>query len=406
MSGATIPSHVPRRPRARCRPLQPRGAAATIHTRPGNRCSRTRPTSSSRRITAATGYSIAPSCSTRSGLITSGSRRVAPSPCRRHRRTSRSGADQTDPPEHRLLPHAHRDGTGTEISAEFRCRGASIGHPADRGIQGPRRMRVHGRLRHAPPNDHLPAHGRFAARGSSLADRAGSLMTRSNDTAKRAAAYQEILDYLEKWVNERREHPGKDLISRDRCDQGGRSRHQPIRSLGRMRASPVRRSRHRRRHDGLLRPLPRRKPSAPPATHRRPDIDPGGSGELLRRYSIPFVSRRVTRDLELGGVQMKAGDLVIFETCLHGLDQKPGPTRCGSISTAAPLNTWHSARASTNARVPTWRGRKYASSGRVAQAHPALHDQARRRAGHGHRRRDGRGSSAVGLGEVSHAPIR
>jgi cytochrome P450 len=52
---------------------------------------------------------------------------------------------------------------------------------------------------------------------------------------------------------------------------------------------------------------------------------PAAVEELLRRYSIPLVSRRVTRDLELGGVQMKAGDLVILETCLHGLDQNAWP---------------------------------------------------------------------------------
>jgi cytochrome P450 len=53
-----------------------------------------------------------------------------------------------------------------------------------------------------------------------------------------------------------------------------------------------------------------------------PALIPAAVEELLRRYSIPMVSRRVTRDLELGGVQMKAGDLVILETCLHGLDEQ------------------------------------------------------------------------------------
>ena len=45
----------------------------------------------------------------------------------------------------------------------------------------------------------------------------------------------------------------------------------------------------------------------------------------MRRFSIPLVSRRVTQDLELAGVQMKAGDLVILETCLHGLDERAWP---------------------------------------------------------------------------------
>lgn len=53
-----------------------------------------------------------------------------------------------------------------------------------------------------------------------------------------------------------------------------------------------------------------------------PALIPDAIEELMRRFSIPLISRRVTQDLELDGVQMKAGDLVILETCLHGLDER------------------------------------------------------------------------------------
>lgn len=44
--------------------------------------------------------------------------------------------------------------------------------------------------------------------------------------------------------------------------------------------------------------------------------------EFLRRYSIVNANRRVTRDLEFRGVQMKAGDFVLASTPLANLDPK------------------------------------------------------------------------------------
>ena len=152
-----------------------------------------------------------------------------------------------------------------------------------------------------------------------------ALMTRSSDMAQLAQAYGEITGYLEKWVRERTAHPGTDLISDiSRVVVGDRRiTHEEMLSecslalfggldtvagtMGFFARFLAENPRHRQQ---LV---------------EEPSLIPNAVEELLRRHSIPMISRRVTRDLELGDVQMKAGDLVILETCLHGLDERAWP---------------------------------------------------------------------------------
>ena len=42
----------------------------------------------------------------------------------------------------------------------------------------------------------------------------------------------------------------------------------------------------------------------------------------MRRYQISNVARVVARDLELSGVAMNAGDMVLLATCLGGMDDR------------------------------------------------------------------------------------
>lgn len=60
--------------------------------------------------------------------------------------------------------------------------------------------------------------------------------------------------------------------------------------------------------------------------HRRqlvesPDLIPNANEELLRRFPIAILAREVKADVELGGVTMKAGEMVMVPTPLDGLDE-------------------------------------------------------------------------------------
>lgn len=56
-----------------------------------------------------------------------------------------------------------------------------------------------------------------------------------------------------------------------------------------------------------------------------PDLIPAAIEELLRAYPIVVSGRRVTRDVEFHGVQMKAGDVVTLPTMLAGRDEREFP---------------------------------------------------------------------------------
>lgn len=47
--------------------------------------------------------------------------------------------------------------------------------------------------------------------------------------------------------------------------------------------------------------------------------------EILRRHGVATVARRVIADIEHGDVTVKAGDMIVLPTCLHGLDEQQWP---------------------------------------------------------------------------------
>lgn len=60
--------------------------------------------------------------------------------------------------------------------------------------------------------------------------------------------------------------------------------------------------------------------------HRRqlvehPELIPNANEELLRRFPIAILAREVRADVELAGVQLKAGDMVLVPTPMDGLDE-------------------------------------------------------------------------------------
>lgn len=54
----------------------------------------------------------------------------------------------------------------------------------------------------------------------------------------------------------------------------------------------------------------------------RPAMIPGAVEELFRRYPIVTIGREVRRDMDFGGVRLKAGEMVIAPTVLHGMDDR------------------------------------------------------------------------------------
>ncbi|MEY4239008.1 MAG: hypothetical protein RL339_1609 [Pseudomonadota bacterium] len=52
-----------------------------------------------------------------------------------------------------------------------------------------------------------------------------------------------------------------------------------------------------------------------------PDLIPNANEELLRRFPIAILAREVKADVELGGVRMKAGEMVMVPTPMDGLDE-------------------------------------------------------------------------------------
>ncbi|HSV44178.1 MAG TPA: cytochrome P450 [Ramlibacter sp.] len=151
------------------------------------------------------------------------------------------------------------------------------------------------------------------------------VMTRSGDPVQKGQCYQEILGYLGKWIHQRREQPGTDLISEVLKIRVGDRPITDSEALGECSIILFGGLDTVAATMGFCARFLAEHPE-----HRRqliddPSLIPAAVEELLRRHSIPMVSRRVTRDLELGGVQMKAGDLVILETCLHSLDERAWP---------------------------------------------------------------------------------
>jgi cytochrome P450 len=151
------------------------------------------------------------------------------------------------------------------------------------------------------------------------------IMTRGGKVEAKQQALGEIFGYLERWLGERAQHPAEDLISRIlQVRVGDRPiSHQEALSecalvlFGGL--DTVAGTMSFIARFLALNPEHRRRLA------REPQIIPHAIEELLRRHSIPTVSRVLTRDVTLDGVTMKAGDLVQLTTVFHGLDERAWP---------------------------------------------------------------------------------
>lgn len=150
-------------------------------------------------------------------------------------------------------------------------------------------------------------------------------MTRGGSETDRNRTVQEIFGYLDGWIRKRREQPGEDLISQIiQVKVGDRPiSHEEILSecalvlFGGLDtvASTM----------GFIARFLAENPEHRRELAARPELIPQAIEELIRRFSIPTIGRVLTRDLELGGVVMKAGDRVMLNVCFAGLDERAWP---------------------------------------------------------------------------------
>lgn len=132
-------------------------------------------------------------------------------------------------------------------------------------------------------------------------------------------------DYLQGWIERRRAAPGDDLLSRIvRMQVDGRAATQDevlgecaqvlFGGLDTVAGTMGFFARFLATHDA----------------HRAelvadPSLIPAAIEELLRRHAIPIIGRRLTRDLDVRGATLRAGDKIMLHCALHGLDERAWP---------------------------------------------------------------------------------
>ena len=145
------------------------------------------------------------------------------------------------------------------------------------------------------------------------------------DMGRRFAAMKDMLAYVDGWVRKRVAQPGDDLISivvtmdadgrpLTHDEQVGYITQLMFGGLDTVGGTMAMICRH-------LAENPRDRAYVAEHVAGEPAI----IEELLRRFSIPTLSRVVTRDVDFHGVQMKQGERIMMPTMVHGLDQRRWP---------------------------------------------------------------------------------
>ncbi|MEA1652891.1 cytochrome P450 [Nitrospirillum sp. BR 11164] len=146
--------------------------------------------------------------------------------------------------------------------------------------------------------------------------------SRSPTAQQRQTAFQQILDYLERWIAKRRAEPGDDLLSTiihsqidgrplTHAEVLGMSTLLMFAGLDTVASMMAFVMRYLADHPG----------------HRRwiienPQQISYAVEELMRRHGVANNVRTATQDVELDGVLLRAGDLIVVPNCLHGLDEQ------------------------------------------------------------------------------------
>ena len=142
------------------------------------------------------------------------------------------------------------------------------------------------------------------------------------DGARRLWSFQQLQQYVGKWIVERRQRPGPDLFSKMvNAKVGGRD-YTPEETFGLMvnvifggldtvAASLGFLTRHLAEHAELRRALA-----------ADPGLIPVAIEEFLRRFGVPNTARVITHDFEYAGVAFKTGEQIMLPKSLHCLDER------------------------------------------------------------------------------------
>lgn len=131
-----------------------------------------------------------------------------------------------------------------------------------------------------------------------------------------------IQNYLGRWIEERTQNPGDDLISKIIHARVGGEPLQPNQILGLCALILVG---GLDTVAGMLGFIARFLAMHP--EHRRqlremPEITDNVIEELMRRHGLPNTSRFITENYEFRGVQLRQGESIQIPTCLYGLDDR------------------------------------------------------------------------------------
>lgn len=148
----------------------------------------------------------------------------------------------------------------------------------------------------------------------------GKQLTRPDGSMTVEQLKQAADDYLWPFIQERKEKPGDDLLSRIMAEPvGGREWTDDERrrmcsniffaGLDTV-ASTV----------GMVVLHLARFPEDQALLRDRPELVPGATDELMRRYPIVSVSRNAVVDVDVDGVTVRTGDIVYLPSVLHNLD--------------------------------------------------------------------------------------
>lgn len=145
---------------------------------------------------------------------------------------------------------------------------------------------------------------------------------RGKTVEERTKAHGEMMGYLQGWIDQRRERPGEDLLSKIVHGMVGDRPMTPEEIMGEAAdvmfggldtvASMM----------GFLMRFLGTHPEHYKALVENPGKLPFAVEEMLRRHGVANVARRVIADISIGDVTMRTGDMVVVPSCLHGLDER------------------------------------------------------------------------------------
>ncbi len=145
---------------------------------------------------------------------------------------------------------------------------------------------------------------------------------RPTSPEERSEAERAMAGYLQTWIERRRAKPGKDLLSAIVHGTVGDRPMNELEVLGESMdvmfggldtvASMM----------GFVMRFLATHPDQYRMLVEDPQRIPIAIEEIVRRHGVASVARRVTADIEHEGITVRAGDMIVLPTCLHGLDEK------------------------------------------------------------------------------------